>query len=324
MESGLAAGFATPVIEIIIFFVILATALMMWIGTSIRRSRREREEQIAEAESRYQELAASQGLSTAERDLLDRMTGYVEDPRKKYLLLQDHRLFNQVAAEMLADDAASQPNISTLRMSLGFTGSPTGLVPRATGEIPTGAEILVRRNKQEPVPAHVTHHEASSLHVKLTETKDTAHFTAGNPVQIIYRNEAGIFYFDSTVFSRRDDILELNHSEKGNHIQRRGHFRRSIRLPVTITPRDDPDASIPSEFSELGGNGGTLLNPDKRFGADDELMLTFYPDRDAVLTVFARVIRTSREDELLHVRFYNLPERERDQIYRFLFSTTGS
>lgn len=326
MPIALAAGFSTSIVEIVIFFIILVLSVALWVGTSLRRHKLEAQKREEWAQERFDRLVASRGLGATHRELLERMAGTMRNPRDKYQLLEDQRVFNQAARTVLHEhpedipehELVSQPQIASLRMHLGFTGSPTGKTPRATAELPEGAEILLAQKRTKPVPATVLGHQASSFRVKVKT--ENHRLSAGHPVQIIYRNEAGIFRFDSTVFSHQGEMVELNHSERGHRVQRRDHYRRAITLPVTITPLNDPEQTIASEFIELGGNGATLKNPDSTFAAGDELELTFSAHDGQRITVIASVIRTSSDDARLHVRFINIREYERDEVYRLLFN----
>ncbi|TVR69552.1 MAG: PilZ domain-containing protein [Spirochaetaceae bacterium] len=319
--AGLASGFSTSLLEIVVFFLIVLVALVLWIGVSLHRARLEKRNRDSQAEAYYRQLLESRGLSESEKELVHSMAEYIRNPRERYLILQDQRMFNQVATTILENDSSlSRASISALRMSLGFTGAPTGQGPHATAELPSGAIVQLQRGSHEAVRATVHRHEKSSFRVKLDPGDHR--FLAGQPVRISFRNEAGIFYFHSTVFGQTGEELELSHSEGGSRLQRRQHFRRTFLLPVTVSPRHDPEGSIKSEFRELGGNGATVLNPERRFTAEEEVELTFDPEGNGenTISLMGTIARTSEEDSLLHIRFFYMPESERDRIYRLLFN----
>lgn len=319
--AGLASGFSTSAAETAIFFSIMAVALILWIGTSIHRVRLENRSRDNQAEAYFHHLLETRGLSASEKDLLLRMAACMRNRRERYLLLQDHRTFNQIAATILeSDETASRADISSLRMSLGFAGEPTGSGPRSTTELTPGELVHIRRPNREPLPARVMGHERSYMRVRIEAEKNP--FSAGQAVQVIYRNSAGIFSFGSTVFRHRDKDLELSHSEGARRLQRRQHYRRTFTWSVTIAPRHDPEESIKSEFRELGGNGATVLNPKGRFTSGEEVELTFDPggEGEDTISLYGIIERTSEEDSLVHIRFFGMPESERDRIYRLLFN----
>jgi c-di-GMP-binding flagellar brake protein YcgR len=321
MYLALAAGFSTSPVEIVIFFAILLLSVVIWVVTSLRRNRRESLRRYALAEEYYRELADSRGLSNLDRDLLDRLSRYTHNPRERFLLLQDQRVFNYAAARLLENEEdVSENQISALRFHTGFAGAPTGDSPRSTAEIPEGVYVELESRRRSPVPGKVLRHETSAIHVSV---KDEDHrLTSGKPIRIIFRNSAGIFRFRSTVLVSRDGVLELSHSESVDRVQRRDHFRRSMRIPVQVQSACDgaEPTILDSQFVELGGNGGTIINPENRFSTDEEIALSFRPDEGDSLNLTATIVRTSQEGTLLHVRFVNVSDRDQDRVYRLLFA----
>lgn len=324
MFLALAAGFSTSTVEIAIFFAILLSAFGAWIAYSISSNRAASRRLDEEAETHFRELVESRNLGPIARDLLERLSRYQRNPREKYQLVQDQRVFNRAAAIYLETDPdASDAQVSALRRVLGFLGNPTGDAPHATGELPPGEDVLVMRPGRTPVAATIRPQTTTALELEIDS--DGHRLAAGNPVKVIYRNEAGIFRFDSTVLRCRERIVQLNHSEHVTRTQRRKFYRRTVRLAAQIKPLYGPDAgpesgTRSSTFVELGGNGGTLVNPDPPFRAADDIEILFHPASGARLVLPATVERTSQDDTRLHVRFTTIRERERDVIYRLLFS----
>lgn len=321
MYLALAAGFSTSVVEIVIFFTILLLSVVTWVITSLRRNRRESLRRYAQAEEYYQELADSRGLGELDRELLDRISRYTHNPRERYLLLQDQRVFNYAAARLLEnEDDVPEARIAALRFHTGFAGAPTGDSPQSTAEIPVGACVELESRRRAPLPGRVLRHETSAIHVSV---KDADHrLTSGRPVRITLRNTAGVFRFRSTVLVSREGVLELSHSETADRVQRRDHYRRSIRLPVQVqSAYESGEATLlESQFVELGGNGGTVINPENRFSAGEGVTLSFRPDGGDSLSINATVVRTSQEGTLLHVRFTGVSDRDQDRVYRLLFT----
>ena len=98
---------------------------------------------------------------------------------------------------------------------------------------------------------------------------------------------------------------------------RREHLRQRVQLPVAIRVPGGAAKPLESALIELSGGGASLRNPENRFKAQDRLELTFSPDAQP-LTVPARVLRTSRNGAVLHVRFDGLPPSSRERIVLLL------
>ncbi len=321
MYPAMAAGFSTSHVEIVIFFLILTGSIALWVGTSLHRAREEERRRTERAEEYYREIVNTRGLGPTDRALLDRMAEGLHDPRDKSLLLQDQRVFNLAAATLLENDPfLSQGDVATLRSHLGFTGAPPGIAPHATAELEAGASVLLDDSRHNPVPATILPHQGTVLRVRIPE--DAPRFSSGRPVYIVYRNAAGIFRFKCTLYGRKEQVLELNHSEKGERMQRRGYFRRSMHLPALLASQLEPESQLETHLTELGGNGATVHNPENQFTRDDAVELTFRPDKMGNITVIARVVRTSRDNSLLHLRFVNVREADRDRIYHRLFQSS--
>jgi len=75
-------------------------------------------------------------------------------------------------------------------------------------------------------------------------------------------------------------------------------------------------------FYDLGGNGASLKNPGRRYRSGDAVELTFLAAGER-FTLVAEVLRTSRNGEVLHVRFAPMRETTRDRIIGSLFQGTG-
>lgn len=321
MHASLASGLSTSPVEIIIFFSILAVAGGLWIGTSLHRARMERFSRDSQAAAYYQQLLQTRGLSATERDLVERLTAYAGTRRERYMLLLDQRVFNHAVAALLEEEGEenlSRGDLTSLRVSLGFSGAATGMAPRSTAELPPGAQVHVGRPNREPASATVVMQERSLLRLKTDP--ESPRFHGGHAVKLVHRNAGGICTFRCTVFRHDGENLEVSHSEEARRTQRREHYRRQCSLPVSVSSSEESETVYQSQFTELGGNGATIVNPDSHFHAGQELELAFRPDPDSAVTIFASVIRTSREGTLLHVRFIKVPDSVRDRVYRFLFN----
>jgi len=389
MESSLAAGFETPLIEIIATFVVIAGVILAFTVYSVRKHRHAERLRQAEEDTRYRELVQRYALSRSDEEVISVLAKYLRRNTAAYLLLQSQGLFNQAAALALADQGVAPGTLSSLRVRLGFTGRLLGAQPHSSVDIPPGAAVVLELRRSREIPATVLTAATDTLRVALqsepaageigagdgavrepTPVVSEPRLTPGRTVRVVYQNEAGVFAFESAVLKREGGELSLQHSEDIVSIQKRDHYRKKIRLPVSVSNALSDEEPVPSEFLDIGGGGASLYNPDKRFQPGDSIFLTFPAagegsfrgggafrgegaaggggairgegaaggdeasggdaqfggtlqsgrgERPRPLDLVATVLRTSRGGRVIHVRYGNIRESDRDRVYRLLF-----
>lgn len=317
MFTELSRGFVTSPVEIALVILLILAFITVPTVYTVRRSRQERRKRVRRASRRYEELVEKRALSPAEQGAVETLAEYLDDPNRKYLILQNQPVFNQTATLAIEDNALSEGQVSALRIRLGFAGSSIGAHPKSSAEIPPGAAVLLLEDEENPVHGRVLEPSTAAFRVKLDEGE--RRFVTGNPVEVVYQNSAGVFQFQSGVLNRVGGELELEHSEQVETAQRRQYYRREIRLPVYVRDAGSEHRPVRSMFIDIGGGGASIVNPGQRYDADDTLELTFHPESESTLHLPATVVRTSKGGKVLHLSFENLREGSRDKIYRLLF-----
>lgn len=317
MFLELSEGFRTSPVEIALVVLVLLAFILVPTIYGVRRRREQRRRQIRRASEWYEALVNQHGLSPLEQGAVELLSNYLEEPGRKYLVLQNQAVFNQTAALAQEEEALSEGTISALRVRLGFAGSFTGAHPQSSAEIPEGSGVLVLEDREHPVHGRVLKPTTSAFRVRLDENERK--FVIGNPVEVVYQNSSGVFRFDSGILHRIGSELELQHSERVEIVQRREYYRRNIRLPVYVRAAEEDHRPVRSEFVDIGGGGASMANPGERYEKGESLELTFHPDSEATLHIPARVVRTSKQGKVLHLSFENIRESSRDKIYRLLF-----
>jgi hypothetical protein len=315
-------GFERSPSEIILVIVsVLAFIALLIIAYRIQR-RRIRRQQRNLADRRYRELAEKRSLTPSEQNLVKRMARFLKDPQKKYLILISQPTFNFCAAKLRKKEAVTASSIAELRNRLGFRLQGPEQIPASSAELPDGQGLLIIGIKGNlKAQGRVGKQEPRSLVVELFEGSPT--FREREPVRIYFQNRSGLFSFDSSVQSVQNRTVLLEHGEEIKRIQRRKYYRRRISQPVALRRPDTEDQHMVSTFYDLGGNGASLKNPQKRFSAGDDLELTFLVAGERFALV-AEVLRTSKNGEVLHARFAPMRETTRDRIIGALFKGAGT
>ena len=143
----------------------------------------------------------------------------------------------------------------------------------------------------------------------------------GSPVRVIFQNRAGLFSFDTVVRSAAGGVLRLDQVERLRRTQRRKYYRRRVRLGVQVLLREG-QPPLASQLLDLGGDGASLVNPQKKLSAGDLPELSFRVGGES-FRLTAEVLRLSRGGQVLHVRFHGLRDADRDRLLGILFRSLG-
>jgi c-di-GMP-binding flagellar brake protein YcgR len=138
---------------------------------------------------------------------------------------------------------------------------------------------------------------------------------------VVFQNRAGLFSFDTVVRSAAGGVLRLNQVERLRRTQRRKYYRRRVRLGVQVLRREG-EPPLASQLLDLGGDGASLVNPQKKLSAGDLPELAFRLGGES-FRLTAEVLRLSRGGQVLHVRFHGLRDADRDRLLGTLFRSLG-
>jgi c-di-GMP-binding flagellar brake protein YcgR len=316
-------GFERSPLEIVLVVLsfLLFIALLIVIYRIQRRKVRQEQRNIAQ--KRYSQIVEKRALAPSEEDLVQRMARFLKEPQKKYLILINQPTFSYCAAKLRAKDQATAASIAELRSKLGFKLQGPEQIPASSVELREGQGLLIvaagegdRRRAQGRVQIQ----EPDSFAVQLIETGTSFH--RAETVRVYFQNRAGLFSFDSKILSVEKQTIRLRHGEEIKRFQRRKYYRRRVSQPVGIRyPGSEEQPSL-STFYDLGGNGASLKNPGRRYSSGDAVELTFLAAGERC-TLVAEVLRTSKNGDVLHVRFAPMRETTRDRIIGSLFHGAG-
>ena len=324
-------GFERSPLEIVLVIVsfLVFIALLVFIYR-LQRIKVHRQQRLI-AQRRYRQAAEKHTLAPSEEDLVQRMAHFLKNPEKKYLILINQPTFTYCAAKLKAKDGSAAAAIAELRSKLGFRLQGPEQIPASSAELPEGQGVLMvaanpkapgTRQDRDRRQAHgrVHEQEAGSLVVQLIETD--ASFRTGEIVRVYFQNRAGLFNFTTRIQSVENQLIRLQHAEDIKRLQRRKYYRRRVSQRVGIRYPGSEEQPTLSTFYDLGGNGASLKNPDKRYSSGDAVELTFLAAGER-FTLVAEVLRTSKNRDVLHVRFAPMRETTRDRIIGSLFHGAG-
>ncbi len=315
--SDVAAAYRSSPIEATLFVLLILGGIGVLVYYAVRENRRFRAERLRRAQEIYADQVAALEITPSWQDALEKMASYLDEPKEKYLLLENEGLFNRTASKAIADGSVQPDTVSALRVRLGFRKNPNSRIS-STASIPEGTTVYLRLSKQDaPIRGTVLAHAPHSFRVEVGSGAPS--ITQGRSIEVFYQNAAGIFRIATLVQKREGSLVWLRHSEELSHKQQRLFFRRAYREPVVVKPVQGSFDPLKTTFVDLGGGGASLRNERNDFHVGDILELEFASTDGQPLRVFAEVLRLSNEGKIAHTKFVSIREQVRDKIYNTIF-----
>ena len=317
--SDVAAAYRSSPLEATLFVLLIIGGIALLVYYVLRENKKYRRERLRRAEEVYADQVASLELTPSWQEALEKMARYLDEPKERYLLLENESLFNRAASQALEDGLVQSDTISALRVRLGFRKDPNRRISSTAG-IPEGTTVFLRLSKQaSPVKGTVLSHAPHSFRVEVASGVPA--ITPGRSIEVFYQNSAGIFRIATLVQKREESIVWLRHSEELSHQQQRRFFRRNYRESVLVKPVEGSFKPIKTTFVDLGGGGASLRNEANSFQVGNILELEFVSNEGQPLRVFAEVLRLSDKGAVAHTKFVSIREQVRDKIYNTIFRT---
>lgn len=317
-RENFVSGFSSTPVEVALAILFILSFVLFLSIYFFRSVRIERERRALENARRYQEHLEGSGLSRLDRYAFEKVVANLPPSVAAYRLFEEQGVFNRAAAAALEAGALDRVQVASLRVKLGHAGSMVGSRPHSSTEIPVGSAVELRGRTGGGVTCTVLPPTSSAFRLQAPEAGRLP--PTGSRVSVVYEGGSGVFSFASHLLRRRDGVLDLEHSEELSVRQRRGHARQPIEVALEVEELQGSEERWASVTRELGGGGASAFNPQGRFRANDELLLTLYLADGRELEARGRVVRTSGEQrEIMHLRWVGLSEADRDRIYRFIF-----
>ena len=310
-------GFRPTQGEIVAF----AAALFVFVGAltgfaAVTR-RRERRRLRTTFERRYRRLLGGLPLTRSDMDVLAILDQYQKRTERKPLLLQNQAAFNGCAERAISDEAVTERAVSALRVRLGFSGRSAGAELGSSVEIPMGSTVFVVDGGDRAIRGRVL--EPSPSAFRLADDGQAPRLSSGSLVMVVYHNRNGIYEFGAVVLGNPRGEIELSHSEKIRHVQRRQYYRGTVRLPVHVKLASGAEQLQPSRLTDLGGGGASFVAPDGRYKRGGHVEMTLHPDSLPTLHLTGRIVRESRSGKVVHVSFDEMRPAARDRLLGLLF-----
>jgi hypothetical protein len=133
------------------------------------------------------------------------------------------------------------------------------------------------------------------------------------PASFLLLSRSGPYRFSARMKRGEDGSIVVERPGRILRDQRRRFGRYPSAIPAVAKPYLSTETPVPVTIRELSGGGATVTNPGTRYAAGNVVELSFASGRQNY-TVAGRVVRTSADGVLLHLRFEALKDQDRLEI----------
>jgi hypothetical protein len=261
-------------------------------------------------EERFQRLIRDRDLTVTDLDLVERMSRYLHDRRKRYLLLVNPHTFASALDQLRRAESVSGRALDSLRQKLGFVSDRDRLQKRTTRDLIVGTPVKIERAGIGPrTPGIVAGQQSSALHVLVEESPRGLH--AGDRVILYGHDYRGIWLFRTRVLSGHERDVRLVHANNEIIAGTRTTVANGLDMKVFVCAEGEAGDGAQTTLSDLMAGGARLANPNRRFRSGDDIQISFRRSADRWANVNAEVTRVTAGGRSMEVRFSHL----RDDVW---------
>jgi c-di-GMP-binding flagellar brake protein YcgR len=317
---GIMDAFRTSTLETVILLVAIAGFIAFVVLIFILQKRKSDRKKREYAEGVFREKVEEKDLKAVEINVLERMAEELPGGRlRKHVLVTDENAYDRAAYNLIHEDVVSEELAAAIRLKLGFEHAAEDEAVYTTAELPKGKHLYLVDGYGNRSHALLDDLTPDAVFLKVNTVKSD--MPAGGKLRVYFRQKSGVYTFITRVIQTHDDIIACTHSDKIKREQRRDYYRKEVEEKIAVEGmKPGASNSFNAKTYDLGGGGAKLENPERRFGSGDTLLLTLPVDSEETLQVRGDVVKTSRDDNILHVQFKNISEAERDKIIGYIFT----
>lgn len=332
----------------VVIFLVLVALAGVGIGIAYFVGARKRNQKIL---AEYAATCKVNKLDKDERAILDQIVA-VGKIRPVTRIFTSKNMFDRAVAMWTKTVGAANSEekaeiLGTLRKKLNFAKAKEGVqVASSRSILPKQILEVELTDRKPPIKFKPVVLQVDDFGITIQIPPEIEHkvfFRHGEPVDAVFtRPGEGTYGFATKVQGiPHPKKLILDHSEKLNVTQQRGHVRVDIRYPAkfkripseVIQDRDkvarvigdDQAEMISGEVTNLSGDGAMLRVP-QEFAKNDHAWFKLQLDsqeKDSKITFYCRVLGSSPhpngKEFFLRTQFVDMSEPIRERIIQFLF-----
>ncbi len=318
-------GFETSTTELYLFLGILAAFGIVVIllqlrkpGSKSKKKKESEREPVLQRRRPSPQYREEMVLSPRESKVLERLSWCLKNPNNKEQLLENQSLFLRASRRALREGMVTESDLYRLSNRIGVSFEALRAKRHHSTVVPAGAQTSVADREMHMATGETLLSDDQTLRVRLQRGHSSFH--RGNQVELVCNGEEGMYRFFSNVKGQEGKVLLLEHSNHVEHVQRRKYRRRKVQLPVELSLRALDDKPLTSKTVDLSAGGAAVRNPKKRYVTGSELEVVINPSSGSPLTIPATVVRSSKRNKVIHLKFGRLDEQQQHRLFRMLFA----
>lgn len=317
-------GFETSATELYLFLGILVALGVVLALAQLRKPKPKKKkkgparEPLLHRRSEVPRYREEMVLSPRESQVLERLSWCLKNPNNKEQLLENQSLFLRASRRALREGMVTESDLYRLSDRMGVSLEAMRAKRQNSSSIPVGAQTSVADREMHMATGETLLSDENTLRVRLQ--RGHSGFHRGNQVEIVCNGEEGMYRFFSNVKGQEGKVLHLEHSNHVEHVQRRKYRRRRVQLPVELSLRALDDKPLETKTVDLSVGGAAVKNPKKRYVTGSELEVVLNPASGSPMTLPATVVRSSKRNRIIHLRFGRLEQQHQHRLFRMLFA----
>jgi c-di-GMP-binding flagellar brake protein YcgR len=309
-------------LEICLFFILVLAIVVGSILLYRYRVKKSTEDKFLKAQRLFDAAVIKKGVNEAEREVLERLAGYMKRSEEKNLLFEKKAVFNACIKKLLMEEKISPSLLASIRLKLGFNILEDEQIPHSSAELPLEMPVMIVQKGSEKKRGRIVSVNQDTLSIEIDDASRPPRPEI--PVSIVFENPSGQYSFTTSIKKVGKGVINVAHSEAVERFQRRRFYRKKLFMPVYVKRTGSQEQYVLTTIKDLGGGGASITNPEKRFVLDDKLSLAIFTPGRKRINLTATVVRVSDDGETLHLNFGEMPESSRDRIIRFLLQRKGA
>lgn len=172
--------------------------------------------------------------------------------------------------------------------------------------------------------SHLLSMEDSYLSISIPISKgEIVPIRNGTPLSVIFVGPEAMYQFESRVLKRKRGkvpSLLISLPENFRRIQRREFFRLKVNIPLLFRKQEGGEDFFEAFTLDLSG-GGCKFRAEEELEVGETVLVRFKEEELTGLDLEAEILRREKDDQkfIYAARFKEIPEREQDEIIRFIF-----
>jgi hypothetical protein len=314
---NISEGFIKSPFQIFISIIIIILFIGVFILIGIISAGRAKNILINQLFKKYEKLLQLFNITNEENKILKKLSIYLKNPDNKYLLLTDPNIFHNALNKLRTKENIEGVILHALEKKLGFLNFSPDTIIKSTFDINNGALVIIIFSLNRKITGLVIKSE-EFLKVKISS--EINFIVKKENAMIVTYNYTGGYVFNVRLMDYKGGIMNFTHSTKTKIYQRREFYRKNKKRFVYIHRKETEDEPETAVIFDLSGGGASIDNSILKFKVGNEFKISFPKIQNNKLIVNAEVIRISKNNSVIHVKFNNLIPLFYDKIIEIVNS----